>query len=133
MQQAKIFTPQTANQTLPLVRKIVADILHLGQEIRALSAKIGQNAQDDPAVIKLMNQLEELFEEMETLGCSYKDWNFTLGLVDFPCMIDGKEVCLCWRSDEEELKYYHEIDSGYAGRKLISKEQLLLKKEGLST
>ncbi len=130
MQPVKTFTPQTANQTLPLVRKIVADILYLGQEIRALSAKIGPNAQDDSEIIKLMDQLEELFEEIESLGCSYKDWNFTLGLVDFPCMIDGKEVCLCWRSDEDELKYYHEIDSGYAGRKLISKEYFLSNKEG---
>lgn len=132
MQQTKLFTPHTANQTLPLVRKIVADILHLGQEIRAVSAKVGQDAQDDPMVIKLMDQLEELFEEMEALGCSYKDWNFTLGLVDFPCVIDGKEVCLCWRSDEEELKYYHEMDSGYAGRKLIPKEPLLSNKQGHS-
>ena len=119
MQPVKIFTPQEANQMLPLVRKVVADILSLGHQIRALSAKIGTDAQDDPEVIKLMDQLEEYFEELEALGCSYKDWNFSVGLVDFPCVIEGQEVYLCWRSDEEELEYYHEADSGYAGRKPI--------------
>lgn len=122
MQPVKIFTPQEATQTLPLVRKVVTDILNLGHQIRALSAKIGTDAQDDPEIIKLMDQLEELFEELEALGCSYKDWNFTVGLVDFPCVIEGKDVYLCWRSDEEEIKYYHEVDSGYAGRKALPKE-----------
>ncbi len=124
MQPVKIFTPQEANQTLPLVRKIVTDILEMGHRIRALSAKIGTEAQDDPEIIRLMDQLEDLFEELESLGCSYKDWNFSIGLVDFPCVIDGKEAYLCWRSDEEGLKYYHETDSGFAGRKLIPREYL---------
>ena len=122
MHPVKTFTPQEANQTLPLVRKVVADILNLGHEIRSLSAKRSTDAQDDPQIIKLMDELEEHFEELERLGCSYKDWNFAVGLVDFPCVIKGKEACLCWRSDEEELKYYHEVDSGYAGRKLIPKD-----------
>ncbi len=124
MQPVKIFTPQDANQTLPFVKKVVSDILELGHQIRALSAQIGTDAQDDPEIIRLMDQLEELFEELEAIGCSYKDWNFSVGLVDFPCVIDGKDVFLCWRSDEDELRYYHEVDSGFAGRKLIPKEYL---------
>ena len=123
-QPVKIFTPKAANQTLPLVRKVVTDILDLGHEIRALSAKIGANAQNDPQIVRRMDQLEGLFEELESIGCSYKDWNFSVGLVDFPCVIGGKEAFLCWRSDEDELRYYHEMDSGFAGRKLIPKEYL---------
>ena len=115
----KFFTPQKANETLPLVKKIVSDILETGQRMRALSAKIGAGADEDPAVVGLIDQLEGLFEELEAIGCSYRDWNFTMGLVDFPAKIGGKEVLLCWRSDEPELRYYHEIDSGFAGRKLI--------------
>src|SRR3989344_3348426 len=78
----------------------------------------------NPQIIQWMNQLEELFEELELLGCSYKDWNFTVGLVDFPSVIGGQQVFLCWRSDEKELRYYHEIDAGFTGRKLIPKEEL---------
>ncbi len=125
MDQVKVFTPKVANQTLPLVKRIVSDILSMGQQLRTLSADLGKGAEDSPQVIKLMNQLEELFEEMESLGCSYKDWNFTVGLVDFPSVIEGKEVFLCWRSDEERLKFYHDFDSGFAGRKLIPEKYLV--------
>lgn len=102
-----------------MVKKIVDDILRTGHEIRALSVKIGSHAEKDPQIICFMDTLEELFEELESLGCSYKDWNFTFGLVDFPSVIEGREVFLCWRSDEKDLKFYHEIDKGFSGRKLI--------------
>ena len=124
MDELKLFTPKEANQTLPLVKRIVADILSTGDRIRGLSAEIGKNAESDPQIIQWMDQLEELFEELELLGCSYKDWNFTVGLVDFPSVIGGQQVFLCWRSDEKELRYYHEIDAGFTGRKLIPKEEL---------
>jgi hypothetical protein len=117
--QTKFFTPQEANQTLPLVRKIVDDILEVGKKIRAVSIEVGAHAEQDPQITKLMDQLEDLFVELEDLGCSYRDWNFTMGLVDFPSVIDGEEVLLCWRSDEPEVLYYHGLEDGFAGRKKI--------------
>ena len=62
--------------------------------------------------------------ELEEIGCFYKDWNFTIGLVDFPAIIDGKEVLLCWRSDEDDILYYHGFEDGYAGRKEIPDKYL---------
>ncbi len=38
--------------------------------------------------------------------------------------VNGKEVFLCWRSDEDDILYYHEVDTGFAGRKLIPPEEL---------
>lgn len=125
MNQSKLFTPQEATQTLPLVKRIVEDILGLGQRIREKSLAVresigaGVRPEEDPEVLRLVEQLEELFDEIEILGCYYKDWNFSVGLVDFPAALDGREVLLCWRSDEEGLKYYHDMDAGYAGRKPI--------------
>lgn len=107
---------------LPLVRRIVDDILSAGRQIRSLSIELGEKAEENAEVNRWMDVLDELFDELEDLGCSYKDWNFSVGLVDFPSMINGKEVLLCWRSDENELRYYHEIDAGFAGRKPIPKE-----------
>jgi hypothetical protein len=40
-------------------------------------------------------------------------------MVDFPAIIDGKDVLLCWKSDEEDITFYHEVEAGFAGRKLI--------------
>ena len=121
MEQVKFFTPKEANQTLPLVKRIVEDILKTGQNIRTLSMTI-EHPEEDPEINRLMDQLDELFEELEALGCSYKDWNFTAGLVDFPCMMNGREVLLCWQSDEDQVQYYHDVESGFAGRRLIPKE-----------
>jgi hypothetical protein len=120
---SKTFTLPQAVKTLPLVKKIVLDILKTGQTIRELSMEM-EKPENDPEINKLMDQLDELFEEMEALGCYYKDWNFTVGLVDFPSKIHGNDVMLCWRSDEEELRYFHDAETGYAGRRLIPKEIL---------
>ena len=121
MNEIKFFTPHEANQMLPLVRRIVMDILKNGQAIRALSTKL-KKPEEDPEINRLMDQLDELFDELESLGCSYRDWNFSEGLVDFPSRIHGQEVLLCWRSDEKEVLYYHDLESGYAGRLPIPKD-----------
>jgi hypothetical protein len=39
------------------------------------------------------------------------------GLVDFPCLLDNVEVNLCWRHGEAEVRFWHGLDEGYAGRK----------------
>lgn len=121
MTELKYFTPAEANKMLPLVRKIVTDILKNGQAIRALSTKTDK-PEEDPHINSLMDQLDELFDELESLGCSYRDWNFSEGLVDFPAKVHGQDVFLCWRSDEKTVAYYHDLESGYAGRLPIPKE-----------
>ena len=118
----KIFTLAQANSTLPLIKKIVEDVLKTGQSIRELSVDM-EKPENDPEINRLMDQLDELFEEMEALGCYYKDWNFTVGLVDFPAKINGKDVMLCWRSDEEAILYFHDAETGYSGRRLIPKDK----------
>lgn len=118
-QPKKIFTPEEARQTLPLVRRIVNDILNLSYEINSLSALLGDDASGHPQIEEMLAQLDEYFREMEAIGCYYKDWGFSIGLVDFPAIIDGELVFLCWRSDEPEIRFYHGIDAGYAGRKEI--------------
>jgi hypothetical protein len=118
----KYFTPAEAENTLPLVKKIVADILQAGQTARQL---ISENAPLNQIALKeIEKQLHELFSELELIGCDYKDWNYEIGLVDFPAMIDNRQVCLCWKSDEPKLMYYHGIHEGFAGRKLIPQELL---------
>jgi hypothetical protein len=41
------------------------------------------------------------------------------GLIDFPAIIGGKEVFLCWEKDEEDIEFWHDLDSGYAGREKL--------------
>ena len=124
MKTLELFTPQTANRTLPLVKNIVNDILTVGRRIHKLSPEQGASASGSSEVINLLSELRDNISELENLGCFYKDFNFSLGLVDFPAVIDDNEVFLCWRSDEPEIKYYHSINGGYAARRRIPQHYL---------
>ena len=118
----KYYTPVEASKTLPLVKRIVYDILEIGKRIGTLNLMQKDGETDNPEVEELVDKLNGYLAELEQIGCYFKDWNFTIGLVDFPAKINGKEVLLCWRSDEDSLKYYHDIEAGFAGRKLIPRE-----------
>lgn len=115
----KYFTPEEARKTLPLVRKIVKDILDTTREMRLVAEETGSKVEDDPRIIKMAGDVNHFLNELEEIGCFYKDSNFTIGLVDFPAIIDNREVFLCWRSDEDDILFYHDMKSGYAGRKPI--------------
>lgn len=117
--ETKYFTPAEARKTLPLVKNIVRDILDTTREMRLVAEEINGGIEDDMRIKKLASDVNGFLEELEEIGCFYKDTKFQIGLVDFPAMIDGIEVYLCWRSDESDVLYYHEIDAGYSGRKLI--------------
>lgn len=121
------FTPEQANRTLPLVKRIVGDLLAKGQELRALARRPNDAASVERAPV-LEREIRDLLGELERIGCSYKDWGFEHGLVDFPGEIDGARVLLCWRSDEAEVSWYHPHDAGFAGRKPIP-ERLLPPRE----
>ncbi len=118
----KIFTPAEASKTLPLVRKIVDDLLKCG---RTLIENHNENEHSLIVQIK-KNELIELMEELTSIGCHFKDWNFEVGLVDFPSIINDEEVFLCWKSDEPGLLYYHKANEGFSNRKLIPKEYFQL-------
>ena len=119
MVAAKYFTPYEAEKTLPLVRKIVKDILDTTKEMRLFADDLGGEIEGNEQIKKMAGKVEGFFNELEEIGCLYKDWNFTIGLVDFPSVIDSREVYLCWRSDEDRIKYYHGIEEGYSNRKII--------------
>lgn len=122
--ETKYFTPAEANKTLPLVRKIVDDILSATKEMRLIAEELGPEATEDEQLKKLAVDVEKFMSELEEIGCYFKDWNFTSGLVDFPSVVDEEEVFLCWKNDEDKIRFYHGIDDGFAGRKPIPEELL---------
>ncbi|MGE0712415.1 MAG: DUF2203 domain-containing protein [Planctomycetota bacterium] len=113
----KVFTPLEATRTLPLVRRIVHDVLQRGQELTKAGPSPARQQE-------LVTELDELFAELEQIGCTFRCPNFEVGLVDFPGVIEGQLVHLCWRDDEVDLRYYHAPEAGFAGRKLIPAELL---------
>ena len=121
----KYFTPAEARRTLPLVKKIVKDILDTSREMRLLAEELNGKVESDPDIQKLGADIESFLSELEEIGCFFKDWNFTMGLVDFPSVIDNREVFLCWKSDEDDIRFYHNVQEGYAGRKPIPEEYFI--------
>ena len=127
------FTVEQANRTLPLVRKIVEDVVQQHRRWREAILELDLVASslraDDPgdratalerAVQALAREIDGYKRELEDLGIQLKDPR--LGLVDFPSEMGGRTVLLCWRLGEPEVQYWHEIDSGYAGRQPLSPE-----------
>lgn len=123
----KYFTPYEANKTLPLVRKIISDILEESRSIRELVDLVDDHPELHSKIHKKFSTLETYLDELSEIGCHYKQMNVKIGLVDYPALINGEKVYLCWKSDEDEIKYYHGITEGFAGRKLIPEEYFIEK------
>ncbi len=125
----KVFTLEEATKMLPLVRAIVGDLVrcsrevierrerlnHLlaGRDLQAGDLYEDELAQVEQDVQRQTEKLREYIEELEQLGVEPKGPE---GLVDFPAMIDGRPVYLCWKYDEPDILFWHELDAGFAGR-----------------
>lgn len=126
----RFFTVEEANATLPLVRVICRDLASLAREVverreRLSVLLVGRNSNRSDLYTEELTQIEEELEkdnrqleayvkELRDLGVEPK--NGMDGLVDFPSLIDDRVVFLCWKLDEPEVLYWHEIDGGFAGR-----------------
>ena len=64
---------------------------------------------------KALQETKGSLAEIEEIGVQLKD--LEQGLLDFPCVVDGKTVLLCWKLGEKEIGYWHSPDDGFAGRK----------------
>jgi hypothetical protein len=118
----KFFTPKEANQNLPFIKNIVEDIISKAHQARSLMAMPDISNERESQLIDLDRRIKALMAQLEDIGCYYKDWNFEIGLVDFPAIIHGQQALLCWRSDEQQVEWFHGYEDGYAGRRLITKE-----------
>ncbi len=66
----------------------------------------------------LVETLREQIEAIQDTGCVIKD--IEVGLVDWPALHQGREVLLCWKYGEPEVGHWHELNTGFAGRRPIS-------------
>ena len=125
------FTVEQANRTLPLVRRIVEDVVRSHrlwrEKILELDLVASSAGADDPEgrtsalereVQLLAREIDEFEEELGDLGIALKDRR--LGLVDFPSELDGRQILLCWRLGEPEVQYWHDVDAGFAGRQPLA-------------
>ena len=133
---AKVFTVEQANAMLPLVRAITLDLTALAQDVterrERLSAftkrgSLNKRHGRDPYADELdqmqqtltsdSQRLHEFIDELRELGVEPK--GALEGLVDFPSVLDGRPVYLCWRLGESEVTHWHDLDAGFAGRQSL--------------
>jgi hypothetical protein len=129
----KYYTLEEANQQLPLVDQILRTLQALKQQFeeqyldlrrkKQMKTGVEQGSTDDPyfmieAGLEFIQiEAKAHMEGLHNQGIELKD--IDIGLVDFPAIIDGVEVLLCWRQGEEHISYYHSREDGFSGRKPI--------------
>jgi hypothetical protein len=118
------FTLQEANRSLPLVTRIVRDVVNTHRRAMQLQAKL-EAISPSKDIRALQEQLETMLErlqdyihELDEIGVELKDYE--TGLIDFPGRHQGRDVYLCWKMGEEQVEYWHELHTGFAGRQPAS-------------
>jgi hypothetical protein len=125
------FTPEEANAALsevrPLVERLVAtrrEHLAALQRQEELEGKVRGNGGGIPpaslasasaAVEELARELAHLVDEIAEHGAQVKDLD--AGLIDFPALRRDETVLLCWKLGEDEIRYWHRVEDGFAGRR----------------
>jgi hypothetical protein len=128
-----VFTPAEANSALSEVRPVAERLVAVRERMRELersqgelATAIGGNgggyaASDLSAAESELSGLADAaiacVEKLEELGVTVKDLD--PGLLDFPALLDGRLVELCWHVGEDAVAFWHEVGEGYAGRKPI--------------
>ncbi len=117
----RIYTPDLARRSLPLVSAIARDIRDTAQRIRSIWLELRdekdgpRNESLDESLADLRRRFSGLAAELENLGVELKDP--LSGLLDFRAQRGEQEVYLCWRLGEESVDYWHSLDGGFAGRR----------------
>ena len=119
----KHFSVQEATALLPELRLLIAEVRQSRDKLQIVveSAlpvlqKTGENGggSEAHAYLDEVQQLNRRLRRFQELGVQIKDLD--QGLVDFPYLREGEEVFLCWREDEGDIRYWHSLDDGFAGR-----------------
>jgi hypothetical protein len=126
----KIFTVEEANRTLPLVSRIVEDLVREHKiwedKVREFElATVGSSPEHPDAIAELLQleaqrlatSIEGYIAELNDLGVICKGMD--TGLVDFRGRLDGRDVFFCWKLGESAIQYWHEVDAGFVGRQRL--------------
>ena len=125
----RAFTLDEANRTLPLVRHIATDVARAYRELsdRAERYKVLRSGQDRSdateealndlkrSMAVLTSEIDAFVAELLEIGCEMKD--LASGTVDFPSVLDGRQVFLCWQPGEDCVEFWHEVTDGFSGRR----------------
>jgi hypothetical protein len=102
------------------VEELESHFAKLSQRISAMGGLVvDQEATNELRIERetTAEALQETVRQIEASGCLVKDLD--LGLIDFPCLVDDREIYLCWKLGEPNIRFWHHTDEGYKSRKPI--------------
>lgn len=121
-----LYSVSEANALLPYIRTLVASMLEAREVILSLQPELwsviqaavfngGSKSASD--VTQYILAIQDAIRKLQSLNIIVKDIN--TGLIDFPAERDGQLIYLCWLYDEPSVQFWHDVDSGFAGRQRI--------------
>jgi hypothetical protein len=125
MQFEKHYTREEAQALLPQIRQWLERLNRSREELERYDKRLsGLTEQRHDAGGETVNMwaktladLQEVLAEFQRREIFIKDLG--RGLVDFPAIIGGREVFLCWEQDESQIEHWHDLDSGFGGRERL--------------
>ncbi len=125
----RFFTISEARSLLPKVRGLTEEMVRLARQLHSLHPQIRGLAErgventggpEGTRYLSYLLRMQNCVSRIRRLGCLVK--GVEDGLVDFPHLKDGREVCLCWKLGEDDIHFWHEADAGFAGRRPLEEE-----------
>ena len=116
------YTVDEAREMIPQLRLWLDELNQHRATVDQLDQRLGQMLAGgvDAGGESVNNWVKNLAGIQKILAC-FRELDIQIkdlerGLVDFPAIIGGREVFLCWERDENDIEFWHDLDSGYAGR-----------------
>ena len=118
LDEANAFVPQLLD-LVPKIQKLSVSLNNNFPDIKNARDKAKWNGGSDQGVdyLNAVLKYNDLMRKIEEMGCEVK--GIREGLIDFPSLREGREVYLCWRMPEKEILFWHDLNSGFTGRKPI--------------
>jgi len=121
----KHYTREEASALLPQIRGWLLRLNGLSEELERLDQRLKNLAGQGNDIggetvnnwIRTLSEMQEILAEFQSRRIFIKD--LSRGLIDFPAIIGGREVFLCWESDEENVEFWHDLETGYGGRERL--------------
>ena len=121
----KHYTRDEARALLPQIRQWLEKLNSLRKDLERFDKRLsGMTEQGNDIGGETVNQwirtlagMQEILSEFQRRQIFIKD--LERGLIDFPAIMAGKEVFLCWESDEDDVEFWHDLETGYGGRERL--------------
>jgi hypothetical protein len=124
-QFTKHYTRDDARALLPQIRQWLKQLSTLRRKLNECDQRLarlmaGGNDVGGDAVnrwVRVAADVKSTLAEFQRREIQIKELD--RGLIDFPAILNGKEVFLCWEQDEDDIEFWHDLESGYAGRERL--------------